>query len=234
MKLAIYIISFLLTTPVRCFVPLSGETRADARRIDVYARPLIFPTIDDKTTWSSIDLPQAKGISTNLQTDNLNSILESIKEQLGSALSSDAYESLVSTMKGFSDAISMTSSTGLEKLSKITSEINAAIDLYISSHPALQPLYEGVKLLMPNIPGVPNELLVLSVSMVAFTVVASSLSLIGRDGSSPAQPYPLGKYDPISARDYFKSRFPEVVSRALQIAISSLGFGLSLLLDYIK
>lgn len=237
MKFPSCVIALVLTTSSHGFAPLESQFRADvdtSRRTVSYAAPSFFGNIDDVNKWGSIDLPQSKAIANILNEDNLPSLFESIKAKFDISQNSDVYESLIIKMKDFSNVISTASSAGLEKMHEISNTVNAAIDMYMLAHPSLQPLYDGVKLLVPNIPGVPNEILVLSASIVALTVAVSSMSLIGNGASSQGQPYPLGKYDAAAARDYFKSRFPEVVTRALQISTSSLGFGLSLLKDYIS
>mmetsp|Transcript_6338 Transcript_6338/g.9327 ORF Transcript_6338/g.9327 Transcript_6338/m.9327 type:complete len:893 (-) Transcript_6338:2192-4870(-) len=237
MKFPTCAIVFVLVASSQGFVPLKSQLRADidvSRRTLAYAAPSIFSNVDDTSKWSSIDLPQVKDFTTSLTEDNIRSFIELTKEKLDLSQNSDVKESIISTMRGLSDAISTASPAGLEKLSEITSAVNAAVDLYMSTHPSLQPLYDAVKMLTPNIPGVQNEIFVLSGAIVALTVAASSISLLFSDTSSQGQAYPLGKYDAAAARNYFKSRFPDVLTRALAIATSSLGFGFSLLKDYIS
>jgi predicted unusual protein kinase regulating ubiquinone biosynthesis (AarF/ABC1/UbiB family) len=51
--------------------------------------------------------------------------------------------------------------------------------------------------------------------------------------SKEGGPYPLGVYDPDTARSFFTFRPLEVLARASQIAWASAGFGLSLAVDYL-
>jgi len=75
-------------------------------------------------------------------------------------------------------------------------------------------------------------------SVAAYVVVSSLLSVVGGgDGdpsSCPSQPYPLGRYDADAARRYYRRRLPAVVRRALQISVTSLGFGFYLLMDVVR
>jgi hypothetical protein len=77
----------------------------------------------------------------------------------------------------------------------------------------------------------PTLLLVLS-ALVTYTIISSILSW----GQSPpsSKPYPLDRYDPISARAYFDRRIPQVLARSLYVTFQSLQFGFSLLYDKIK
>jgi hypothetical protein len=50
----------------------------------------------------------------------------------------------------------------------------------------------------------------------------------------PSRPYPNDKYDPITARAYFDIRPGNVLKRGLEVATTSVGFGLNLLIDYAK
>ncbi len=54
------------------------------------------------------------------------------------------------------------------------------------------------------------------------------------ENEPPSKPYPLGQYDPITARAYFDTRLPQVLSRAIQLATKSSTFALSLLQDYLR
>ena len=68
------------------------------------------------------------------------------------------------------------------------------------------------------------------VSAVLSYLSVNALLTWGRP-PSPSQPYPLGKYDPIAARNYFDHRFPQVLARSLTIFAQSLQFGIDLLRD---
>lgn len=67
---------------------------------------------------------------------------------------------------------------------------------------------------------------VIAVLVVALPCVASA--------ALHASPYPRGSYDAQAARDYFSSRPLEVAGRAATIAGQSVGFGVSLLGDFIS
>mmetsp|Transcript_11950 Transcript_11950/g.22377 ORF Transcript_11950/g.22377 Transcript_11950/m.22377 type:complete len:1017 (-) Transcript_11950:370-3420(-) len=64
-------------------------------------------------------------------------------------------------------------------------------------------------------------------------VILSTIFSIGK-GPPPSSPYPLGRYDPKSARAYFDQRPLSILQRGLEIASLSVGFGLKLLQDKMK
>ena len=59
------------------------------------------------------------------------------------------------------------------------------------------------------------------------------LYFMGGDPSTP-KPYPLDRYDAETANKYFKKRLPTVLKRASEIAMTSLGFGLSVWIDTLR
>ena len=52
--------------------------------------------------------------------------------------------------------------------------------------------------------------------------------------SRPTRPYPSGRYDPVTSQEYYAARPLEVLSRVLSSAAPASGFGLSLMLDYLR
>jgi len=69
-------------------------------------------------------------------------------------------------------------------------------------------------------------------TIITFFIVSSVLTW--GEAPPPSRPYPLQKYDPIAAQAYFDGKTFEFVSRALQIAIKSLGFGIKVLQDQVS
>jgi hypothetical protein len=69
-------------------------------------------------------------------------------------------------------------------------------------------------------------------TIITYFVVSSVLTW--GEAPPPSKPYPLSRYDPVAAQAYFDSRPVQFVARALQIAIKSLGFGLSFLQDKLR
>mmetsp|Transcript_11015 Transcript_11015/g.15516 ORF Transcript_11015/g.15516 Transcript_11015/m.15516 type:complete len:943 (-) Transcript_11015:103-2931(-) len=84
--------------------------------------------------------------------------------------------------------------------------------------------------LTTNAGDIPAPLLVLGSALASYTIISSLLSLNNPPPST--RPYPLGKYDPVTARAYFDQRLDRVIQRGLEIAINSLTFGVGLLSDY--
>lgn len=102
----------------------------------------------------------------------------------------------------------------------------------LKDYPTIQPLYEKVTALMaPLLAQHPSLTIALS-TFVSYQLVSQILSF--GQAPPPSQPYPMGKYDPVSARAYFDQRPLQVVTRGLQIAVLSLQFGLQLLKDKIE
>jgi hypothetical protein len=50
----------------------------------------------------------------------------------------------------------------------------------------------------------------------------------------PSQPYPVNRYDPVSARAYFDKRTYLVIFRTVEVLVQSLQFGLTLLKDKVE
>jgi hypothetical protein len=69
-------------------------------------------------------------------------------------------------------------------------------------------------------------------TIITYFVVTSILTW--DEAPPPSKPYPLQRYDPVAAQAYFDGRTVEFVSRALEIAIKSLKFGLKVLQDQIR
>jgi hypothetical protein len=113
----------------------------------------------------------------------------------------------------------------LAKFDGIARSLEAGL---LSDYPTIQPLYEKVTALAAPLIAQPS--LSIAVSAVVSYLLVSQILSFGKP-APPSQPYPMGKYDPISARAYFDERPLQVVTRGLQIAFLSLQFGLSLLKD---
>jgi ABC1 atypical kinase-like domain len=96
----------------------------------------------------------------------------------------------------------------------------------VLNYPQLEPLLLSAKDDLNNVS--PTLLLVGSILATA-AVVNTSLNF--GQTPPPSQPYPMNKYDAVSAQAYFQRRPLAVVSRASTIAFQSLQFGFSLFLD---
>ena len=80
-------------------------------------------------------------------------------------------------------------------------------------------------------PDLPPSISILIASYITFSVVSTILSF-GQE-PPPNTPYPMNKYDPVSARRYFDGKWNLVLTRALQVAFLSGTFLASLASDYI-
>ena len=74
--------------------------------------------------------------------------------------------------------------------------------------------------------------------LLAAVGLAASKTLDWRGSIStsnmPTTPYPTGRYDPVASRAYYAARPLQVLQRVLSSAVPASGFGLSLLIDYLR
>lgn len=159
---------------------------------------------------------------------------------------SDAAKSLDGINGQLSDSFNAILTDGLKEFSSIEvplanelgvlgNQINDSLQAFLQQHPELTPYYNvlqqafsGLKL---QVEGSPQLILLLS-SVTTYWVFSSILS-IGEE-PPPSKPYPLQKYDPVSARAYYDKRLPQVIKRGLEVSIQSLKFGVNLLKDYLE
>jgi len=99
-------------------------------------------------------------------------------------------------------------------------------EAWSSAKDQLGPLFET--LIHPDLP--PSVTLVIA-SYVTYSVVNTILSF-GQE-PPPNSPYPMNKYDPVSARRYFDGKWGLVVSRAIQVSFLSGTFLSGLALDFV-
>jgi len=112
---------------------------------------------------------------------------------------------------------------------RILAELNALASKLQQDYPsALKPIFDAVATIVAPLLTSPTVSLLLSAVLTYFAVAAV---LSWGQPPPPSQPYPLNKYDPISARAYFDRRLPQVLARGLEVFAKSLQFGLSLLKD---
>ena len=101
-------------------------------------------------------------------------------------------------------------------------------DSLVKEYPKAQPIYEKVSALMAPLLQSPSLTLILS-ALLSYFLVRSVLNWGAPP--PPSQPYPLKKYDPITARQFFDKRIHVVIARGLEIFVKSAQFGLKLLKD---
>ncbi len=82
-----------------------------------------------------------------------------------------------------------------------------------------------------EIASLPPSIGILASAGITYGVISTVLSI--GEGPPPSSPYPLGRYDPSSARQYFDQRLGEVIGRGVQIAGLSTKFALGILKDYV-
>jgi hypothetical protein len=203
---------------------------------------LVRPTIS-RSAWTASRpselhaLPQQTPEVAREAVGNLISFFDSINTQLTGTFQSTLSEFLETLTKSANEITHLADKVDpkvLSVLSEASDKVSAALQELLTQNPALQPAFDTVQSQLRGIPGLgsaPAPVLVLVSSVVTYTVVSSILS-VGM-APPPSNPYPLKRYDPAAARAYFDARFPLVVKRGLEIATASLGFGLSVLKDYV-
>lgn len=224
---------FLVTaSPASAFVP-GGAPRALARR------PAATSSAATAFSGSKLHaLPsQAPEVATKAVGD-LITFFDSINEKLTGSFQSTLSDFLQTLTKSATEITQLSNKLDpsvLKVLSETSDKANAALLDLLTQYPALRPAYDVVQNQLHSISGLngaPAPVSLLISSVVTYTVVSSILS-IGQ-AAPPSNPYPLQRYDAAAARAYFDARFPLVIKRGLEIAIASLGFGLSVLKDYVK
>lgn len=99
-------------------------------------------------------------------------------------------------------------------------------DAWLSAKDQLGPFYQS--LIHPDLP--PSVTLLIA-TYVTYSVFSTVLSF-GQE-PPPNSPYPMNKYDPVSARRYFDGKWGLVLSRAIQVAFLSGTFLAGLALDFL-
>lgn len=187
-------------------------------------------------------------LSTSLQAQqtpeivkDVASALISIFDPINAKLSSGYHESLSgainqlkSTLSQLQSALDSVDAPVLLAFEKARVILVAALQSYLADHPSFQPLYNSISqhLSSVSLDGASPSLVILASTLVTYAAVSSLLS--AGQSPPPLQPYPLQRYDPFSARAYFDRRPIKVVARGLDVATTSIGFGLGLLQDYLN
>mmetsp|Transcript_2474 Transcript_2474/g.5296 ORF Transcript_2474/g.5296 Transcript_2474/m.5296 type:complete len:920 (+) Transcript_2474:140-2899(+) len=159
-------------------------------------------------------------IADNLPVPDLGSFADILSSNVGKVTSSppltaaeivDAVVSIVQRYETLAD-------------DKLTASLIG--DAWTSVKEQLGPLFES--LIHPDLP--PSVTLLIA-SYVTYSVVSTALSF-GQE-PPPNSPYPMNKYDPVSARRYFDGRWGLVLGRAVQVAFLSGTFLSAVALDFL-
>jgi len=161
---------------------------------------------------------------------------------------SNAAKALLSILNAFDDFTSSLASSLLsvpaETVKTIVSTSVDAAKTYATSmddallaNPTIGPILNTIQakamalspIIGEEIASLPPTVGILASAGITYGIVSTALSI--GEGPPPSSPYPLNRYDPSSARNYFDQRPAEVISRAVEIAALSTKFGLSLLND---
>lgn len=113
------------------------------------------------------------------------------------------------------------------------------VDQTLLNDPTIGPILNEIQtnfqklspIIGEELASLPPSVGILASAGITYGIISTTLSI--GEGPPPSSPYPLGRYDPSSARAYFDKRPLEVISRAVEIASLSTKFGLGLLKDYL-
>mmetsp|Transcript_22063 Transcript_22063/g.47986 ORF Transcript_22063/g.47986 Transcript_22063/m.47986 type:complete len:908 (+) Transcript_22063:257-2980(+) len=148
----------------------------------------------------------------------------SIVEKLSSALDISNLPSVSSASELSAAIVTVVQTYETLVDDKLTNSIVG--DAWSSAKEQIGPLLE--KMIHPDLP--PSVTLLIA-SYVTYSVINTILSF-GQE-PPPNSPYPMNKYDPVSARKYFDGKWGLVVSRAIQVSFLSGTFLSGLALDYV-
>lgn len=169
----------------------------------------------------------------NVQLPDLS--LPDLTANLDKLSLSDSFQTLLSTVTDKLQTLEIPNVVLQETFENLAQEWNAALAVFVSRHPDIQPLVESIQQQLQNIgiegSAMPSVLIAVS-GLVSFSLVNAVLTM-GQE-PPPSRPYPNEKYDAVTARAYFDSHLGHVLKRGLEVATTSVGFGLNLLLDYAK
>lgn len=119
-----------------------------------------------------------------------------------------------------------------QEFTKFVTSISQQIDQWLlAQNPVIEAIFRQAFGQLSSV--TVNTPAAIGITTILTYFVVSSVLTWG-EAPPPSKPYPLQRYDPVAAQAYFDSRPAEFVGRALQIAIKSLGFGLSFLQDRIR
>ena len=193
--------------------------------------------------------PIQETISQILQTEKATEDAITNVEKSSASNLLDMFNSIDSIFSKLSDSI--VSSIPKDQLSTIiTNAIDAAkdntkqVDDILLSNPMIGPFLSTIqnkltfyspilsKQILSSTGSLQPTVTLLVSAIVTYVITTSMLNM--NAGPAPSSPYPLGRYDPKSARAYFDGRLNEVIGRGVEIASQSLVFGLALLSDKLK
>ena len=116
--------------------------------------------------------------------------------------------------------------------SALSSDSSLAGDAWTHVRDNVGPAFDAAASAILHLPDdIPPSVAILLASSLTYSV-ASTLLNFGRE-PPPGSPYPMNKYDPVSARRYFDGKWSLVIGRATQITFLSSAFLSGLGLDYL-
>ena len=173
----------------------------------------------------------------NVEKSSANSLLDIFNsiDDLFASFTSQLNENVVNSIP--KDDLSNIITQGID----VAKENAQSIDDLLVSNPSFGPVVTFIqnKLTTSILPFIGDELAnlppsvaILASATITYTIVSTALSM--NQSAPQSTPYPLGRYDPITARAYFDNRLSEVIGRGVEIGSQSFIFGLALLSDKLK
>jgi len=131
----------------------------------------------------------------------------------------------------------LTADETLASVATVIQTYETVIDEKFTANPLIGSMWEMAKEslgpLLPKLlhPDLPPSIAILIASYVTYSVLNTILSF-GQE-PPPTSPYPMNRYDAVSARRYFDGKLTVVLARAIQVAFLSGTFLVALASDYL-
>lgn len=181
---------------------------------------------------SSLNLsPKVIGDTINDSLNKLVGGLDNVNSEIGKTYQT-GLQSVLAQIKAL-----LSEEQGIQgQITTFASQISQSVDSWLlEQNPEVEQVYKSLlnqlsesALFAEN----STPLTVAITGFVTYSIVSTVLSF--GEEPRPSKPYPLQRYDPIAAQAYFDGKIAEAVTRALDISLISLSFGLSLLKDYVR
>ncbi|KAL7522081.1 hypothetical protein ACHAWX_006766 [Stephanocyclus meneghinianus] len=157
-------------------------------------------------------------VNVNLAFPDVSSLLHDIKGDIPKLPSDLALEAIIDKIH----------------LPQINSDLLPATASLEAIDTFLHPIYSTVTSTLPFLATIDASpsLVILLTAIVTYSIIAGLFTIVS--SPPPSTPYPMNKYDPVSARRYFDSRLVEVLFRGLQVTLLSGAFLSGLAFDWAR
>lgn len=219
-----YVSALLLCsgTSIHAFSPQHAATVA---KNAILTKPA-FLSAPNNNPLDGIKLPVS-----SVDTTSIDGLVKEMQTLLQT--SSDSLTQSLSTLVSSLESALQKADLPVPVLEESVQKLQNALNQFLSTHPELQPIYNGIQQQVEklSLDQVPSSVILIVSAVLTYSIISSLLST---SDAPPTSPYPTGKYNATSARAYFDTEPLQVIQRGIQVTTNSLGFGISLLVDYAK